>query len=103
MFETWKKNTLLAPFEELTGEMSSTAAAEDVIPSVMALESLPRTDRAETSLFDIYNEILVENETTEQMKQHSKKVKVKGFDYVLLVIGTYVNANKITFWSVLCV
>jgi hypothetical protein len=44
MFETWKQNTLLAPFEELTGEMSSTAAAEDVIPSVMALESLPRTD-----------------------------------------------------------
>ena len=33
-------------------------------------------------------------------KQHSKLVKEIGFDYVLLVMGTCVNANKITFWSV---
>ena len=31
----------------------------------------PRTDRAETSLLDMYDEILVENETTEQMNNET--------------------------------
>ena len=33
-------NTLLAPFKQLTGEISSTAFAAEVIPSVMALKNL---------------------------------------------------------------
>jgi hypothetical protein len=49
-----------------------------------------------------YIEILVENETTEQMnKETAQQVSEEiGFDYVLLVMGTYGNANKITFWCV---
>ena len=34
-------------------------------------EERPRTDRAETSLLDLYDEILVENETTEQMNDET--------------------------------
>jgi hypothetical protein len=34
--------------------------------AVRTEEERPRTDRAETSLLDMYDEILVENETTEQ-------------------------------------
>jgi hypothetical protein len=34
-------------------------------------EERPRTDRAEPSLLDMYDEILVENETTEQMNNES--------------------------------
>ena len=34
-------------------------------------EERPGTDRAETSLLDIYDEILVENETTEQMNNET--------------------------------
>ena len=43
-------------------------------------------------------EILVENETTDQMNNETaQQVKEIGVDDVLLVMGTCVNANKITF------
>ena len=67
-------------------------------------EERPQTDRAETSLVDMCDEILFENETTEQMNNETaQQVKEIGFDYVLLAMRTYINANKITFWSVWCV
>jgi hypothetical protein len=48
-------------------------------------------------------EILVENEMTEQTNNETaQQVKENSFD-VLLVMETYVNANKTTFWSVWCV
>ena len=40
------------------------------------------------------------NSQQQQQQQHSRYVDEIGFDYVLLVMGTYVNANIITFWSV---
>ena len=43
-------------------------------------------------------EILVENEMTEQLY-----IETLGIHYVLLVMGTYVNAYQIPFWSVCCV
>ena len=56
------------------------------------------TDRAETSLLDMYDEIIFGNGTTEQMNNETaQQVKEIGFDYVLLVMGTYVTADKITF------
>ena len=39
--------------------------------TVRTEEEKPRTDRAETSLLDMYDEILVENETTEQMNNET--------------------------------
>ncbi|KAM9528684.1 microtubule-associated serine/threonine-protein kinase 2 isoform 5-T5 [Salvelinus alpinus] len=39
--------------------------------TVRTEEERPRTDRAETSLLDMYDEILVENETTEQMSNET--------------------------------
>ena len=47
-------------------------------------------------------EILLEIEMTEQMNNETAlQVSERNrFDYALLVMGTYVNANKILFWSV---
>jgi hypothetical protein len=39
--------------------------------TVRTEEEKPRTHRAETSLLDMYDEILVENETTEQMNSET--------------------------------
>ena len=63
-------------------------------------------DTQRTKLRSIVWEFLVENETTEQMNETAQQVserKTVAFDYVLLGMGTFVNANKITFWSVWCV
>jgi D-arabinose 1-dehydrogenase-like Zn-dependent alcohol dehydrogenase len=65
--------------------------------------SISLFDTANSIFFDTQRhkrhsiEILVENETTEEMNNETaQQVKEIGFDYVLLVMGTYVNANKIT-------
>ena len=39
--------------------------------TVCTLEERPRTDRVETSLLVMYDEILVENETTEQINNET--------------------------------
>ena len=49
-------------------EMLDTQLDKMETDTVRTEEERPRTDRAENSLLDMYDEILVENETT---KQHS--------------------------------
>ena len=46
--------------------------------TVRTEEEMPRTDRAETSLLDMYDEILVENETTEQMNNKTAQQVNEG-------------------------
>ena len=51
-------------------------------------EEAQRTDRAETSLLDMYDEILVENETTEQMNNKTaQQVSERNRLIVLQVMG----------------
>ena len=42
--------------------------------TVCTEEERPQTDRAETSLLDMYDEILVQNETTEQINKTAQHV-----------------------------
>ena len=50
-------------------------------------EEKPWTDRAETSLLDLYDEILVENETTEQMNNETAQQVSERNRFWLCVTG----------------
>ncbi|XP_071217621.1 myosin light chain 3, skeletal muscle isoform-like isoform X1 [Salvelinus alpinus] len=72
--------------------------------TVRTEEERPRTDRAETSLLDMYDEILVENETTEQMNNKTAQQleftpeQIEDFkDAFQLFDRTPLNEMKITY------